>query len=99
MLTGWASIQARLNETREASKHALGLLSHHLSQCEECAAGSLCKWAEMLSRPAGKSVYVLPCPCGTEVRSHHRETICPSCHRQLTIGEWGGHGAEKGAAL
>lgn len=35
-----------------------------------------------------ESLFCIPCLCGTEIRSHERETQCPQCGRLLAV-EWG----------
>lgn len=89
MLTGWDVVQARVNERRANSAHAAGTLAFHVQACQECLKGSLCKWAVTLSTAAGKSVYIIPCPCGSEVRSHEPKAKCPDCNRELVVENWG----------
>jgi hypothetical protein len=38
--------------------------------------------------PCPESVYLIPCPCGAEVRSHAPETVCPKCSRILEVRGW-----------
>lgn len=43
----------------------------------------------MEARHAAKSAYVLPCPCGVEVRSHEPKAVCAGCGRELRVESWG----------
>lgn len=36
-----------------------------------------------------ESVYIIPCPCGQEIRSHEPRATCPQCGTQLEIRDWG----------
>jgi len=36
-----------------------------------------------------ESVYILPCPCGQQVRSHEPLAICSKCGTVLEVRNWG----------
>ncbi len=36
-----------------------------------------------------QSQYIIPCPCGLEIRSHEPEAVCANCGTQLTVRNWG----------
>jgi hypothetical protein len=35
-----------------------------------------------------KSVYTVACVCGHSIECETKETVCPSCKRQIGPGEW-----------
>lgn len=53
-------IRKLANEVLGDSAHAAGVLANHLNWCEECSAGTLCKWANELARAAGDPRASLP---------------------------------------
>jgi hypothetical protein len=36
-----------------------------------------------------ESCYVIPCPCGHEIRSHAPDALCPRCGTWLIVQNWG----------